>query len=89
MARGAIKLTLEQLRMAARQPRRNRAACNEETLKIIHGLKAADWEKTKVMKYVRDFDECMERHDAEKKRRKTSTQYFLSKYLVQEKNRKK
>mmetsp|Transcript_13854 Transcript_13854/g.23037 ORF Transcript_13854/g.23037 Transcript_13854/m.23037 type:complete len:91 (+) Transcript_13854:177-449(+) len=84
--RGRIKITLEQLRIAAKKPRKGNPVCHNETMKILNALPAANFEVSPIYKYVKDYDDCMARVEAERKKGKASTLYHLSKYLVQKKN---
>ena len=55
-------------------------------MKILNALPAANFEVSPIYKYVTDYDDCMARVEAERKKGKASTLYHLSKYLVQKKN---
>mmetsp|Transcript_9558 Transcript_9558/g.28695 ORF Transcript_9558/g.28695 Transcript_9558/m.28695 type:complete len:91 (+) Transcript_9558:160-432(+) len=85
----AIRITLEQLRIAAKKPRRREPICHNETMKVLNALQAANWEIAPIYKYVKDYDDCIERAQEERKKGKASTLYHLSKYLVLSKNKKK
>mmetsp|Transcript_26211 Transcript_26211/g.53715 ORF Transcript_26211/g.53715 Transcript_26211/m.53715 type:complete len:91 (+) Transcript_26211:102-374(+) len=88
MARGrAIKLTMEHLKIAARKPRFSDPPCHEETMKILNGMQAANFDSAPLYKYVKEYDACRERLKEERKRGKPSTLYYLSKYVNQNKNR--
>lgn len=83
--RGRIRITLEQLRIAAKKPRKGTPMCHDETMKILNALESSDYEIAPLYKYVKEADACMEREKAEKRKRKASTLFHLTKYLVQKK----
>mmetsp|Transcript_4375 Transcript_4375/g.7842 ORF Transcript_4375/g.7842 Transcript_4375/m.7842 type:complete len:90 (-) Transcript_4375:123-392(-) len=85
MARGKIRITYEQLRMAAKKSRRGNPPCHDETMKVLNALEAAKWKSAPLYKYVLEADACFEAAKEEKKRGKASTLYYLSQYLVQNK----
>mmetsp|Transcript_27740 Transcript_27740/g.34298 ORF Transcript_27740/g.34298 Transcript_27740/m.34298 type:complete len:89 (+) Transcript_27740:104-370(+) len=87
--RGKIRITLEQLRIAAKKPKRGTPVCHNETMKILNALEASNYEVAPLYKYVQEADKCFELAKMEKKKRKASTLYHLTKYLVQDKNKKK
>lgn len=58
-------------------------------MKILNALPAANFDVPPIYKYVKEFDKCMERVEAERKKGKASTLYHLSKYLVHNKNKQK
>jgi len=58
-------------------------------MRILNALPAANYEVPPIYKYVKEFDKCEERVEAERKKGKASTLYHLSKYLVQNKNKQK
>lgn len=68
------------------KPRKGNPVCHDETMKILNALPAANFEVSPIYKYVKDYDDCMARVEAERKKGKASTLYHLSKYLVQKKN---
>mmetsp|Transcript_4554 Transcript_4554/g.4314 ORF Transcript_4554/g.4314 Transcript_4554/m.4314 type:complete len:98 (+) Transcript_4554:70-363(+) len=89
LARGRISITLEQLRIARKKPRKGLPVCHDETMRVLNALQAANFEAAPIYKYVMEADKCFEKAKAEKKRGKASTLYYLSKYLVQDKNKTK
>lgn len=82
---GRIKITLDQLRIAAKKPRKGTPMCHDETMKILNALEASNFESAPLYKYVKEADKCFEKARAEKKRGKASTLYHLTKYLQQKK----
>ena len=54
----------------------------------MNGLEAADYEIAPLYKYVKEAELCFQKAAEEKRRGKASTLYHLSKYLVQDKNKK-
>ena len=58
-------------------------------MKVLNALQAANFETAPIYKYVMEADKCFEKAAAEKKKGKGSTLYYLSKYLVQDKNQSK
>lgn len=82
---GRIKITLDQLRIAAKKPRRGTPMCHDETMKILNALEASNFESGPLHKYVIEADKCFEKAREEKKRGKASTLYHLTKYLQQKK----
>ncbi|GFH53510.1 hypothetical protein CTEN210_09986 [Chaetoceros tenuissimus] len=81
----SIKITLDQLRIAAKKPRRGTPICHDETMKVLNALEASNFESAPLHKFVIEADKCFERAKLEKKRGKASTLYHLSKYLQQKK----
>ena len=51
----------------------------------LNGLEASNYHIAPLYKYVIEADKCMEREKLEKKKRKATTLYHLTKYLVQDK----
>jgi hypothetical protein len=51
----------------------------------LNALESSDYEIAPLYKYVKEADACMEREKAEKRKRKASTLFHLTKYLVQNK----
>ena len=80
----SIRLTLS--RSTPQKPRKGNPVCHDETMKILNALPAANFEVSPIYKYVKEYDDCMERVEDERKKGKASTLYHLSKYLVQKKN---
>lgn len=83
--RGKIKITLEQLRIAAKKPRRGTPICHDETMKVLNALEASNYEAAPLYKYLKEADKCFEQARLEKKKGKASTLYHLTKYLEQKK----
>ena len=55
----------------------------------LNGLESTDYEIAPLWKYVKEADECFKKAKIEKKKRKASTLYHLTKYLVQGQNKNK
>mmetsp|Transcript_11435 Transcript_11435/g.16862 ORF Transcript_11435/g.16862 Transcript_11435/m.16862 type:complete len:89 (+) Transcript_11435:173-439(+) len=87
--RGRIRITLDQLRIAAKKPRRGNPVCHDESMKVLDALQASNYETAPIYKYVKEADLCFERAAAEKKKKKASTLYYLSQYLDRNKNKTK
>lgn len=87
--RGQIKITLQQLRIAAKKPRRGTPVCHDESMKVMNALEASNYEIGPLWEYVKEADKCFEEAKIAKKQRKASTLYHLTKYLVQDKNKRK
>jgi hypothetical protein len=58
-------------------------------MRVFEALEPAQYHVAPLYKYLKEFDECMKKAKLEKKRSKPSTLFYLSKYLVQDKNKKK
>lgn len=85
---GAFRLTLSQLRIAAKKKRRGLPECHDETMRVITALQTVNYEIPPIYKkFVMEADKCFERADAAKKNKKASTLYHLSKF-ISEKARK-
>mmetsp|Transcript_27697 Transcript_27697/g.31990 ORF Transcript_27697/g.31990 Transcript_27697/m.31990 type:complete len:100 (+) Transcript_27697:198-497(+) len=94
MARGKIihggfKITLEQLKIAAKTKRKREPVCHQETMKVLMALKGSNFETAPIWPLIKQADDCFAQHKKEKtsNRHKPSTLYHLSKYLVGRKNR--
>lgn len=85
------KITLDQLRMAARNASpKQRNPCAAEVERIVNAFEAADYNIAPVYKYVKDLERCYEKYDFEdRKKGRASTLYYLSQYLDQQKNKTK
>lgn len=83
--RGKIKITLEQLRIAAKKPRLGTPICHDETMKVLNALEASNYEAAPLYKYLKEAENCFEKARMEKKKGKASTLYHLTKYLEQKK----
>mmetsp|Transcript_21945 Transcript_21945/g.32048 ORF Transcript_21945/g.32048 Transcript_21945/m.32048 type:complete len:85 (+) Transcript_21945:139-393(+) len=83
--RGKIRISLEQLRIAAKKPRRGTPMCHDETMRVLNALEASDYEIAPLYKYVKEAETCLEKARAEKKGGKASTLYHLTKYLSHKK----
>jgi len=58
--------------------------------KILNAFEAADYNIRPLYKYVKDLEECYEKHDREDRTKgRASTLYYLSQYLDRQKNKKK
>lgn len=55
----------------------------------LNALEASNYQIAPLYKYVKEADKCMEQAKVEKNKRKASTLYHLTKYLVQDKNKTK
>mmetsp|Transcript_2752 Transcript_2752/g.3312 ORF Transcript_2752/g.3312 Transcript_2752/m.3312 type:complete len:90 (+) Transcript_2752:88-357(+) len=88
LARSTIRISLEQLRIAAKKPRRG-APCHNEMMKVMDLLKDAEYHISPVYKQVMEYDKCIAAAKAERKKGKASTLYLLSKYLDNNKNKKR
>eukprot|EP00569_Conticribra_weissflogii_P001689 CAMPEP_0171351766 /NCGR_PEP_ID=MMETSP0878-20121228/39921_1 /TAXON_ID=67004 /ORGANISM="Thalassiosira weissflogii, Strain CCMP1336" /LENGTH=128 /DNA_ID=CAMNT_0011857175 /DNA_START=169 /DNA_END=555 /DNA_ORIENTATION=+ len=77
-----IKITLEQLRMAARGAGRRLPICHDEHMKVMNALEAAKYENAAIYKYVKEYDLCREEYDRKNSGRKKSTLQELNKYVI-------
>mmetsp|Transcript_2701 Transcript_2701/g.2979 ORF Transcript_2701/g.2979 Transcript_2701/m.2979 type:complete len:99 (+) Transcript_2701:104-400(+) len=86
-----IKITLEQLRIASKVRkggnRRGNPVCHDETMKILNGLEAANFDCAPLYKYVKEANVCFDKARTEMKRGKATTLYHLSKYLKRDKTK--
>jgi hypothetical protein len=89
MRGGQVRITLQQLRIAAKKPRRGVPVCHDETMKILNALETSNYEIAPLYKYVKEADACFAQAKIEKKKRKAGTLFYLTKYLVQNKNKSK
>ena len=55
----------------------------------MNALEASNYEIGPLWEYVKEADKCFEEAKIAKKQRKASTLYHLTKYLVQDKNKRK
>jgi hypothetical protein len=55
----------------------------------LNALEASKFQAAPLHKYVKEANDCLERSKMERKHRKPSTLYHLTKYLVRNKNRRK
>ena len=82
-----LRITLEQLRIAAKTQGRISNPCAEVIEKLTNALEAADYQVRPIHKYIKEAEKCYEEADIEdRKSGKASTLYYLSQYL--DKNRK-
>mmetsp|Transcript_27974 Transcript_27974/g.39336 ORF Transcript_27974/g.39336 Transcript_27974/m.39336 type:complete len:90 (-) Transcript_27974:117-386(-) len=88
LARAPIKISLQQLRIAAKKPRKG-APCHNEMMKVMDLLKDAEYHIAPVYKHILEYDKCIDAAKAQRKRGKASTLYHLSKYLDNNKNKKR
>jgi hypothetical protein len=52
-------------------------------------MEAANYNIRPLWKYVRDMQECYEKHNIEDRKTRASTLYYLSQYLDRQKNKQK
>ncbi|KAL7490101.1 hypothetical protein ACHAW6_015829 [Cyclotella cf. meneghiniana] len=84
-----IKITLEQLRMAARGKGRNAPICHEQQEKIMNALEAAKYENGPIYKYVLEYDKCREDYNRNHKGKEKAMMMQLNKYLVRPRKKQK
>jgi translation initiation factor IF-2 len=65
--------------------------CYNETMKVFDALEAAapDFRTPIIYKYIKEYDDCMEKEEQESKKKKTSTLHYLNQYLDQKKFKRK
>mmetsp|Transcript_567 Transcript_567/g.1321 ORF Transcript_567/g.1321 Transcript_567/m.1321 type:complete len:153 (-) Transcript_567:177-635(-) len=84
-----IKITLEQLRMAARGSGRRAPICHEAQERVMNSLEAAKYENSLIYRYIKEYDKCREEYDREHKGKDRSMMKELNKYLVRPKKKQK
>mmetsp|Transcript_16854 Transcript_16854/g.23781 ORF Transcript_16854/g.23781 Transcript_16854/m.23781 type:complete len:139 (+) Transcript_16854:182-598(+) len=77
-----IKITLEQLRMAARGSGRRAPICHDEQEKVMNSLEAANYENSLIYKYIIEYDKCREDYEKNHKGKDKAMMKQLNKYLV-------
>uniref|UniRef100_A0A7S2Q216 Uncharacterized protein n=1 Tax=Skeletonema marinoi TaxID=267567 RepID=A0A7S2Q216_9STRA len=77
-----IKITLEQLRMAARGSGRRAPICHDQQEKVMNSLEAANYENSLIYKYIIEYDKCREDYEKNHKGKEKSMMRELNKYLV-------
>mmetsp|Transcript_19639 Transcript_19639/g.39345 ORF Transcript_19639/g.39345 Transcript_19639/m.39345 type:complete len:143 (-) Transcript_19639:185-613(-) len=77
-----IKITLEQLRMAARGSGRRAPICHDQQEKVMNSLEAANYENSLIYKYIIEYDKCREDYEKNHKGKDKSMMRELNKYLV-------
>jgi hypothetical protein len=55
----------------------------------LNALETSNYEIAPLYKYVKEADACFAQAKIEKKKRKAGTLFYLTKYLVQNKNKSK
>eukprot|EP00804_Cyclotella_cryptica_P023605 CCRYP_011945-RA/>CCRYP_011945-RA protein AED:0.39 eAED:0.39 QI:577/1/1/1/0.66/0.5/4/1008/135 len=84
-----IKITLEQLRMAARGSGRYAPICHEQQEKVMNALEAAKFENGPIYKYILEYDKCREDYNRNHKGKDKTMMRELNKYLVRPRKKQK
>ena len=82
-----IKITLEQLRMAARGSGRRAPICHEQQEKVMNSLEAANYENSLIYKYIIEYDKCREDYERNHKGKDRAMMKELNKYLVRKRKK--
>ncbi|KAL7497636.1 hypothetical protein ACHAWT_009179 [Skeletonema menzelii] len=82
-----IKITLEQLRMAARGSGRRAPICHDQQEKVMNSLEAANYENSLIYKYIIEYDKCREDYELNHKGKDRAMMKELNKYLVRKRKK--
>ncbi|KAL3763266.1 hypothetical protein ACHAWU_008969 [Discostella pseudostelligera] len=82
-----IKISLEQLRMAARTQGRRLPICHEQHEKVMNSLEAAKYENHAIYKYVKEYHKCREDYELNHKGKDKAMMRELNKYLVRDRKK--
>ncbi|KAL7572033.1 hypothetical protein ACA910_001686 [Epithemia clementina (nom. ined.)] len=88
-----FRITLDQLQAVRRRQRLsgNNHPCSKQIERVLAGLKATNGMIGPIYKYVKDMEECIcyYRYLKTKKHGKATPMFYLSKYLDQQKFKRK
>ncbi|CAB9505388.1 expressed unknown protein [Seminavis robusta] len=85
-----LRITLDQLRMAAKQGSRYQNPCFDKIERLLDAMeRTGTYNIQPLYKYVKEAEECYQQADIEEKKKgKASTTYFLTQYLDRKKFKK-